>query len=128
MPEFLTLLPPDTAREKLLSALTYRIPSTTIETVSALERVTAEDVVAPHPLPAFSRSTVDGYAVRARDTFGASDTLPGYLKLVGEIPMGAAPAIDLLPGQCALIHTGGMLPGGQMRPSCSSTPSPLAAI
>ncbi len=112
MPEFLTLLPPDAAREKLLSELTPLSLSTLIETETALGRVTAEDVLAPHPLPAFPRSTVDGYAVRARDTFGASDTLPAYIKLTGEVPMGDAPAFTLQPGQCALIHTGGMLPGG----------------
>ena len=113
MPEFLTLLPPDEARALLLAELPDPKPaSQTIETDSALGRVTAEDVVAPHPLPAFPRSTVDGYAVRARDTYGASDTLPGYLTLIGEIPMGAGPALAVGAVQCALIHTGGMLPSG----------------
>jgi len=112
MPEFLTLLPPDSAREKLLAELTPLSRSTVIETSAALGRVTAEDVFAPHPLPAFPRSTVDGYAVKARETFGASDTLPGYLKRAGEVPMGAAPAFALPSGHCALIHTGGMLPQG----------------
>ena len=112
MPEFLTLLPPDAAREKLLAELTPLGRSTVIDTAAALGRVTAEDVLAPHPLPAFPRSTVDGYAVKARDTFGASDPLPGYLKLAGEVPMGAAPAFALQPGHCAIIHTGGMLPDG----------------
>jgi molybdopterin molybdotransferase len=55
---------------------------------------------------------VDGYAVCARDTFGASESLPGYLTLIGEVPMGAAPDFTLTPGSCALIHTGGMLPEG----------------
>ncbi len=112
MPEFLTLLPPDSAREKLLSKLTPLSLSTVVETSTALGRVTAEDILAPHPLPEFPRSTVDGYAVWARDTFGASDSLPGYLKLAGEVPMGAAPDFALPPGHCALIHTGGMLPEG----------------
>jgi molybdopterin molybdotransferase len=55
---------------------------------------------------------VDGYAVRARDTFGASDSQPGYLTLIGEVPMGDAPPFSIGPGECALIHTGGMLPTG----------------
>jgi len=55
---------------------------------------------------------VDGYAVRARDTFGATDSLPGYLTLIGEVPMGDAPEFKIQQGQCALIHTGGMLPEG----------------
>ena len=62
--------------------------------------------------PLFARTTVDGFAVRAADTFGASESLPAYLNLVGEVPMGAAPAFILGPAQCALIHTGGMLPQG----------------
>ncbi|MBI4928578.1 MAG: molybdopterin molybdenumtransferase MoeA, partial [Anaerolineae bacterium] len=53
-----------------------------------------------------------GYAVHARDTFGASDSLPAYLSIAGEAPMGRAPDFALQPGQAALIHTGGMLPEG----------------
>ncbi|HNN14105.1 MAG TPA: molybdopterin-binding protein [Anaerolineales bacterium] len=113
MPEFLTLLPPDQARDKLLSHLSP--PTAAPESLpvdSALGRVTAEDVIAPHPLPEFPRTTVDGYAVRARDTFGATDSLPTYLNLIGEVPMGDEPAFEIGLGQCALIHTGGMLPKG----------------
>lgn len=113
MPEFLYLLPPDEARRTLLAALPNPAPaSETIDTAHALGRVLAEDVRAPHPLPAFPRSTVDGYAVRARDTFGVSESLPGYLTLLGEVPMGSASPLVLSPGSCALIHTGGMLPQG----------------
>lgn len=115
MPEFLTLLPPDTARSVLLSHLLREPPtidSETIDVPSALGRVLAEDIRAPHPLPDFQRSTVDGYAVRAADTYGASDSLPAYLNLIGEVPMGDSPAWEVGSGQCALIHTGGMLPDG----------------
>jgi molybdopterin molybdotransferase len=113
MPEFLTLLPPDEAREKLFSHLPEPEPASEIIDVSAsLGRVTAEDVLAPHPLPDFRRSTVDGFAVRAKDTYGASDSLPAYLELAGEVPMGDAPKSSLEPGQCMTIHTGGMLPEG----------------
>lgn len=113
MPEFLTLLPPDQAREKLLSHLPPpAIDSESLAVDSALGRVAAEDILSPHPLPEFPRTTVDGYAVRARDTFGATDSLPGYLHLIGEVPMGDEPAFEIQPGQCALIHTGGMLPRG----------------
>jgi len=83
-----------------------------IETASALGRVTISPVLAPHPLPSFSRSTVDGFALQARDTYGASDSLPAYLKLIGEVPMGAEAGITVGNSQCALIHTGGMLPLG----------------
>lgn len=113
MPEFLTLLQPDEARSLLLSQLHHPLGDfESIDVPSSLGRVLAEDIVAPHPLPDFRRSTVDGYAVRARDTHGASDSLPAYFKLVGEVPMGDAPAFFSGSGQCALIHTGGMLPEG----------------
>lgn len=113
MPEFLTLLPPDEARKLLLSHLSKPvIGSETIDVPAALGRVLAEDIFAPHPLPDFQRSTVDGYAVRASDTYGASDSLPAYFELIGEVPMGDAPAFKVGAGHCALIHTGGMLPEG----------------
>lgn len=113
MPEFLTLLPPDEARALLFSHLPPPgIDSELIDVSSSSHRILAEDILAPHPLPDFQRSTVDGYAARAHDTFGASDSLPSYLTLIGEVPMGDAPMFELQAGQCALIHTGGMLPDG----------------
>lgn len=113
MPEFLQLLPPDEARALLISHLGPADPAAeVVESSSALGRVTAAPVLAPHDLPEFRRSTVDGYAVRGRDTFGASESIPAYLALVGEIPMGAAAGMSIQAGECALIHTGGMLPDG----------------
>lgn len=113
MPEFLELLPPDDALALLLRRLPPPEPRVeVVNTAQALGRVTARPVVSPERLPAFPRSTVDGYAVRARDTFGASDSLPAYLTLAGEAPMGGAPAFSIGPGQAGLIHTGGMLPDG----------------
>ena len=113
MPEFLKLLAPDDARKLLLDSLGGpRANSETIPSISALGRTAAEDVFAPHPLPEFPRSSMDGYAVRGRDTYGASDSLPAYLALGGEVPMGGPPRFSLRSGECALIHTGGMLPDG----------------
>ena len=113
MPEFLNLLPPAAALEKLLANLPQPVLLTeVIPTSDSLGRVVKDPVLAPEPLPAFPRSTVDGYAVHAADTYGASDSLPAYLPLAGEVPMGAAPAFDLPRGAAAAIHTGGMLPTG----------------
>lgn len=112
MPEFLELMPPDEALTLFLGNISPEPVAQKIDTVSALGRVTYSSVIAPHPLPSFPRSTVDGYAVRADDTYGASESLPAYLSLVGEVPMGSEPQFSLLPTQCALIHTGGMLPVG----------------
>ena len=113
MPEFLELLPPAEALALLLGHLAPGAPrAEEVETALSAGRVTAQAVASPERLPAFSRSTVDGYAVRARDTFGASESLPAYLSLAGEVPMGSAPAFTVTAGQAALIHTGGMLPEG----------------
>jgi molybdopterin molybdotransferase len=78
----------------------------------ALGRVLAQAVIAPHDLPTFVRSTVDGYAVAAADTYGASNGLPAYLDVIAEVPMGAAAACVIGPGQAALVHTGGHVPAG----------------
>jgi molybdopterin molybdotransferase len=112
MSEFFTVLPPHEALVKLLAHLPTPLEAETIPINEALDRVTANSLHAPASVPAFPRSIMDGYAVRASDTFGASQTLPMYLTLIGEVPMGRAPDFDLRPGTCALVHTGGMLPGG----------------
>ncbi|HHY34068.1 MAG TPA: molybdopterin molybdotransferase MoeA [Firmicutes bacterium] len=84
-----------------------------VETLSLLEslgRVLAVEVRSREDLPPYSRATVDGYAVIAKDTFGASQALPSMLRVVGEIPMGKVPEIALSPGEAARISTGGVLP------------------
>jgi molybdopterin molybdotransferase len=88
------------------------LPAEEVELGQALGRTLAHDLAAPHDLPGFTRATMDGFAVRAADTFGAGETSPGYLEIVGEVLMGAEPAFSLSPGQCAAIGTGGMLPPG----------------
>jgi molybdopterin molybdotransferase len=84
--------------------------STPIE--EALHHVLAEDVVAREDVPSFSRSTVDGYAVQAKDTYGSSESMPSFLDVVGEIHMGKEAITALLSGQAMYIPTGGMLPPG----------------
>jgi molybdopterin molybdotransferase len=113
MPEFLTLLPPAEALKRFIEKIAPLADLEMMPTAESLGRVVWEKYTAPHDLPAFARTTVDGYAVCARDTHGASESLPAYLKLIGEVPMGAASAnLSLSQGECALIHTGGMLPPG----------------
>ena len=113
MPQFLKLQPPFLALENFLNTIPTREPQVEVLPVyQAFGRVLAEDIHAPHPLPEFPRSTVDGYAVQSPDTHGASESLPAYLQLIGEVPMGAAPQFEVGKGQAALIHTGGMIPHG----------------
>jgi len=113
MPEFLRLVPPTQALARWVSAIPEREPDREeVPAREALGRVLAEDIVAAHPLPTFARSTVDGYAVRAVDTFGASPSSPSYLRLVGEVPMGALAEVRVGPGEAAVVHTGGAIPDG----------------
>jgi molybdopterin molybdotransferase len=110
MPDFLTL---KSVAEML--ALIGQFQPLSGETVSldqAQGRVLMDSFLAPDDLPGFDRSTVDGFAVRAQDVFGASEGLPAALTLIGECPMGQAPSLEILPGQTARIWTGGMLPAG----------------
>jgi molybdopterin molybdotransferase len=114
MPEFLKLLPPADALRRFLSALPddFKPDVERVATRDALGRVLAEAIAATSALPPFRRSTVDGYAVRAQDTFGASASQPAYLRLVGEVLMGRATDLVLESGQAASVHTGGMIPEG----------------
>jgi molybdopterin molybdotransferase len=112
MPELFTVLPPHEALQKLFAHLAPRVSLETVETSHALNRVLAEAPTARSPLPAFLRSTMDGYAVRAANTFGATESLPAYLLVTGESPMGSAPTQSIQHGEALLIHTGGMLPDG----------------
>ena len=112
MSEFLTLLTPEAALARLLAALALTPSAEMVSAPAAAGRVLAAPVIAPLALPGFARSTVDGYAVRAADTFGAGESLPAYLVVSGEVLMGRAAGLTLAPGQCAQIHTGGMLPSG----------------
>jgi molybdopterin molybdotransferase len=107
---FFNVLPPDEARSLILHGLQPLEIADNVLTPEALGRVTVQAVRAPHPLPTFRRSTMDGYAVKAADTFGASSALPAFLRVVGEIPMGRPAATDLRSAEAAIIHTGGELP------------------
>ncbi|MDX1437781.1 MAG: molybdenum cofactor synthesis domain-containing protein, partial [Anaerolineales bacterium] len=112
MEEFLFLEPPGKALEKFLSHLNIRPSEERIPSWDSLGRVVFGPVAAPFSLPAFRRSTVDGYAVLASDTHGASQSLPAYLRIQGEVRMGEDSELSLESQACAAIHTGGMLPGG----------------
>jgi molybdopterin molybdotransferase len=83
-----------------------------IDTIGALGRILAEDIYSPVDLPEFNRSTVDGYAVLTKDTFGASESLPTFLELVGESQMGQSIDIEISSGQTVYVPTGGMIPRG----------------
>ena len=78
----------------------------------SLGLVLSKDVVSPENLPGFSRSSMDGYAVNAKDTFGATESMPAFLELAGEVQMGQNPDVRYSQGRAIKISTGGMLPAG----------------
>jgi len=109
MPEFLKVLTYQDARQLIIN----HFPARVIEYVPlerCNNRVLALDLTSPEHMPAFNRSTVDGYAVRAEDTFGSSESLPGMLNYIDSVQMGREPQFAIANGQCAWIPTGGMLP------------------
>ena len=112
MPELFNVLAPDDALETLTKRLSIRVEPEAVPTHEALGRVTAAGIVSPEDLPSFPRSTMDGYSVRAADTFGATESLPAYLEIAGEVPMGRPPAVSLSIGMAAGAFTGGMLAEG----------------
>jgi molybdopterin molybdotransferase len=91
---------------------TRRTAVETVDLAQAHGRVPAEPVHAPHDLPGFARSTVDGYAVRAADTYGASEGLPSYLEVAGAVAMGRAPQVAVVAGTAVAMPTGGVIPEG----------------
>jgi len=100
------------ARELLAAHLGPDSGAEKVSLLDALGRRLAREVASVDQVPGFARSTVDGFAVRARDTFGASESMPAYLDLAGEVLMGRESVGQLAPGQAWLIPTGGMLPTG----------------
>lgn len=78
----------------------------------ALGRITATEIISDQNLPDFSRATMDGYAVKASSTFGASEGNPAFFTVKGTVPMGISPDFILNAGETAKISTGGMLPEG----------------
>ena len=84
----------------------------TVSLTAAMGRVLAEDIAATEYVPDFDRSTVDGYAVRAKDTFGCTDAIPAILPLQGEVLMGEGAQSPLNPEECVAVPTGGAVPNG----------------
>lgn len=108
-----SLTPVDKARELLLSRLEgVRAEPEKILLTQAFDRILASPVVAEENLPTNSRSTMDGFAVFSGDTFGASESMPCYLNITGEIKMGEPPVGKVTKGCCYKIPTGGLVPEG----------------
>jgi len=112
--QFLQVLDRDEAERRFRDAIDLSpLGAETIPLGTALGRVLAADVVSPVDVPSFDRSNVDGFAVVAEDTFGASEEAPRLVQLIDEeIHTGVVPATVIEPGKGVLIATGGMVPRG----------------
>lgn len=108
MKAFFKVVTPEEAKRIILEV--NPVGTEKIETIRARGRVLAEDIYSQVDLPHFHRAAMDGYAVQARDTFGASASLPAYLKVAGTVEMGKEAARPLAKGEAMRISTGGMLP------------------
>lgn len=106
------LISVEKARQLLLGRLRCTLAPEIIALEEALDRVTAVPIVSPENLPNHPRSTMDGYAVIAVDTFGSSESMPCYLTIQDEVLMGEMPQSQLIKGNCFRIATGGLLPPG----------------
>ncbi len=107
------LITVEKALNLLFNYAPFKMPAVKrISLEKACNLVIAKDIISPENLPAFNRSTVDGFAVNAKDTFGATESMPAYLNIVAEILMGEEPRFILKKGEVAKISTGGMLPSG----------------
>ena len=101
------------ARERLLKAAKECLPETEqVALADASDRILAEDIVSGEMIPAFRRSSVDGYAVCSKDTAGATESIPVFLKVLEEVEIGHPAVSKIEPGTCAYVPTGGMVPEG----------------
>lgn len=111
--EFIDFIPLPEARRRIIESLAgIRMDRDRVSLAAALGRVAFEAVKARDAVPPFSRSSVDGFAVRSRDTHGAGEAAPAMLQVIGEIQMGRPTELNLKAGQAGQIPTGGMLPAG----------------
>src|SRR5277367_3962802 len=112
--QFLEVVSPEVARKRFESCVDRSpLDAERVLLAGALGRALAADVIAPVDAPPFDRANVDGFAVRAADTAGASDSAPRRLRLNAEvIACGVQPAIEVTPGTATAIATGGVIPRG----------------
>ena len=112
--QFLDVVSREEASRRFKEAVAWTaLGSETVALANALHRVLGEDVAAPVDVPGFTRSNMDGFAVRAKDTFGASEEAPITLTLTGErLGAGVVPEEAVTEGAATVIATGGVVPRG----------------
>jgi molybdopterin molybdotransferase len=110
MSNFFELMEIDDFINLALKKMSKKKSEEIIHITKSLDRILAKDIHSMVNLPNFTRSVMDGYAVIAKDTYGASENVPVFLDCVGEVKMGEAADQEIISGQCIKVATGGMLP------------------
>lgn len=101
------------AREKLIKIVqNATLRTIRMDLLSAHGYILSKDIFSEEQVPAFRRSTVDGYAVISKDTVGASESMPVFLEVIDEIVMGTSAQKQIHSGECVYVPTGGMIPDG----------------
>ncbi|MGQ4875021.1 MAG: gephyrin-like molybdotransferase Glp [Promethearchaeia archaeon] len=108
---FAKLIPVDEALDKLFSHI-YTVEAEEVNIKDALNRISAEDIKSKFDLPPFDRAAMDGYAIKAEDSFGASPKNPKKVKLIGTIDIGGSTNIYIQNGEAVRISTGTAIPDG----------------
>lgn len=107
----LQVISPEEAKQQILSLYSpNQVSLKYLDIAQALNRVLAEDIISKEDVPGFNRSTVDGYAVIAKNTFGCSQSTPALLRSKAEVEMGKPSLISLNNGECIYVPTGGQMP------------------
>lgn len=109
--EFLRIKDPEEVK-KVISSLPFKKEVEKIPLETALHRILSEDVHAAINLPPFRRAAMDGYAVKAEDTFHASEDKPARLKFLGVVTAGQVPQDEVMEGTCIEVSTGAPIPEG----------------
>lgn len=113
-------------REEAVRIILEKIPEAAdVETVGlpdALDKVVAEDILSPEDLPAYARSTVDGFAVRASDTYGCSEALPAMVTYAGKVLMGETRSVSCRKAPACRSRLAARSRKEPMRSSWSNTP------
>lgn len=111
--DFFKVVSVDKARKMMMEKFSgFKLGIEEVEITEALGRVLAEDVISDINVPEFNRSTVDGYAIISSDSHGATDTIPSFLNLIGEVKMGSNIDLKVSYGEAVYVPTGGMIPEG----------------
>ena len=104
---------PDEVSDIIVQNLSFqRCAAESVKTIDATGRILYGDIISEENVPGFNRSTVDGFAVLASDTFGCSESIPAVLTIAGEVLMGESAEFQLIPGTCVIVSTGGDIPSG----------------